>query len=50
MQRDWGHAKDYVKVMWLILQHKHADDWVIATGKTNSLEILLGCALYVELS
>ncbi|KPH53393.1 GDP-mannose 4,6-dehydratase [Helicobacter pullorum] len=34
-KRDWGHAKDYVKMMHLILQHKEADDWVIATGQTT---------------
>ncbi len=34
-QRDWGHAKDYVRMMWLILQHNEAEDWVIATGKTT---------------
>ncbi|EEL0742477.1 GDP-mannose 4,6-dehydratase [Campylobacter coli] len=36
-KRDWGHAKDYVKMMWLILQHEKADDWVIATGKTTTV-------------
>ncbi len=36
-KRDWGHAKDYVKMMWLILQHNKPDDWVIATGKTKSV-------------
>ncbi|HHY1436793.1 TPA: GDP-mannose 4,6-dehydratase [Campylobacter jejuni] len=34
-KRDWGHAKDYVKMMWMILQHHKAEDWVIATGKTT---------------
>ena len=34
-QRDWGHAKDYVRMMWMILQTKEAEDWVIATGKTT---------------
>jgi len=34
-QRDWGHAKDYVEAMWLILQQDKADDFVIATGKTT---------------
>lgn len=34
-QRDWGHAKDYVKAMWLILQQDQADDYVIATGVTT---------------
>ena len=33
-KRDWGHAKDYVRMMWMILQADKPDDWVIATGKT----------------
>ena len=37
-KRDWGHAKDYVKAMWLILQKKNADDYVIATGKQFSVK------------
>ncbi len=36
-KRDWGHAKDYVRMMWLILQADKPDDWVIATGKTTSI-------------
>ena len=36
-KRDWGHAKDYVKMMWMILQADFAEDWVIATGKTTSI-------------
>ena len=36
-KRDWGHAKDYVRMMWLILQSDKPDDWVIATGKTTSV-------------
>ncbi len=36
-KRDWGHAKDYVKVMWMILQYEAAEDWVIATGRTHSV-------------
>lgn len=36
-KRDWGHAKDYVRMMWMILQAKKAEDWVIATGKTTSV-------------
>jgi len=36
-RRDWGHAKDYVKMMWMILQHDTPDDWVIATGKTTTV-------------
>ncbi len=34
-QRDWGHAKDYVRMMWMILQADEAEDWVIATGITT---------------
>ncbi|RRQ49052.1 GDP-mannose 4,6-dehydratase [Maribacter algicola] len=34
-QRDWGHAKDYVRMMWMILQADKPEDWVIATGKTT---------------
>jgi len=34
-QRDWGHAKDYVRMMWMILQAEQAEDWVIATGITT---------------
>jgi GDPmannose 4,6-dehydratase len=36
-QRDWGHAKDYVEGMWLMMQQEHADDYVLATGKTYSV-------------
>jgi GDPmannose 4,6-dehydratase len=36
-KRDWGHAKDYVSMMWMILQYDKAEDWVIATGKTTSI-------------
>jgi GDPmannose 4,6-dehydratase len=36
-KRDWGHAKDYVETMWLILQYKKADDWVISTGLNFSV-------------
>jgi GDPmannose 4,6-dehydratase len=34
-QRDWGHARDYVRAMWLILQQKEPDDYVIASGVTT---------------
>ncbi len=37
-KRDWGHAKDYVKAQWLILQQKKPDDYVIATGKQYSVK------------
>ena len=36
-KRDWGHAKDYVRVMWMILQADKAEDWVIATGVTTTV-------------
>ena len=36
-KRDWGHAKDYVRMMWMILQADQAEDWVIATGKTTTV-------------
>ena len=36
-KRDWGHAKDYVRMMWMILQAKEAEDWVIATGITTTV-------------
>ena len=36
-KRDWGHAKDYVRMMWMILQADKAEDWVISTGKTTSV-------------
>ena len=36
-KRDWGHAKDYVELMWKILQYDNAEDWVIATGVTTSV-------------
>ena len=36
-QRDWGHAKDYIEAMWLILQQEKAEDYVIATGVTTTV-------------
>ena len=36
-KRDWGHAKDYVKAMWLMMQQNKPDDFVIATGKATSV-------------
>lgn len=43
-QRDWGHAKDYVHAMWLMLQHHEPDDYVIATGTLHSIEDLCAVA------
>ena len=36
-KRDWGHAKDYIRMMWLILQAEKPEDWVIASGKSISV-------------
>jgi len=36
-KRDWGHAKDYVEAMWLMMQQEYPDDYVIATGETHSI-------------
>jgi GDPmannose 4,6-dehydratase len=43
-QRDWGFAGDYVQAMWMMLQQDAPDDYVIATGKTHSIERLLEVA------
>ena len=39
--RDWGHAKDYVEAMWLMLQHDRPDDFVCATGIAHSVQYLV---------
>ena len=39
-KRDWGYAKDYVKCMWLMLQHDTPEDFVIATGKQHTVRRL----------
>ena len=43
-ERDWGHAKDYVRVMWMILQADQPEDWVIATGVTTTVRELVKMA------
>lgn len=43
-KRDWGYAGDYVEAMWLMLQQDEPDDYVIASGKTHSIERLLQVA------
>lgn len=43
-KRDWGYAKDYVKGMWLMLQHETPEDFVLATGETRSINEFLGYA------
>jgi GDPmannose 4,6-dehydratase len=40
-KRDWGHAKDFVEAMWLMLQHDTPDDYVIATGESHSVRDLV---------
>jgi GDPmannose 4,6-dehydratase len=54
-RRDWGHAKDFVRAMWLILQQDEPDDYVIATGVTTSIREFvrmafseIGVSLYFE--
>jgi GDPmannose 4,6-dehydratase len=42
--RDWGHAEDYVKAMWLMLQQESADDYVVATGLTYTIKEFLEVA------
>jgi GDPmannose 4,6-dehydratase len=43
-KRDWGYAGDYVNAMWLMLQQDVADDYVVATGETHSIEEFLELA------
>ncbi len=46
-QRDWGRAQDYTRAMWLMLQHKTADDYVVATGETHSVREFVEAAFAV---
>lgn len=48
VSRDWGHAKDYVKAMTLIMEAAHAEDWVVSTGQTHTITEFL--ALSFELA
>ena len=43
-KRDWGHAKDYVRMMWMILQADQPEDWVIATGVTTTVRDFVAMA------
>lgn len=43
-QRDWGHAKDYIEGMWLMMQQDEPDDFVLATGKTTSVRDFVNSA------
>jgi GDPmannose 4,6-dehydratase len=47
-RRDWGHARDFVEAMWLMLQQDHPDDFVIATGKQHSVRDFV-CAVAQKL-
>ena len=50
IERDWGHAKDYVEGMWLMLQQEKPNDYILATGETHSLKDFLSLAFeYFEL-
>ena len=44
--RDWGHAKDYVRAMWMMLQHDIPDDYVVATGESHTIRQFLDEAFY----
>jgi GDPmannose 4,6-dehydratase len=46
-RRDWGRAQNYVQAMWLMLQHKTADDYVVATGETHSVREFVEAAFAV---
>lgn len=46
-RRDWGHARDYVEAMWLMLQHPEPDDYVVATGQTHTVQELIEAAFAV---
>jgi GDPmannose 4,6-dehydratase len=46
-KRDWGHARDYVEGMWMILQQPRADDFVLATGETHTVRELIEQAFAV---
>jgi len=43
-KRDWGHARDYVEMMWMMLQQDTADDYVVATGETNTVRSFIELA------
>ena len=43
-QRDWGHARDYVEGMWRIVQHERGDDFVLATGRTQTVRSFVEAA------
>eukprot|EP00308_Calcidiscus_leptoporus_P022424 CAMPEP_0119351852 /NCGR_PEP_ID=MMETSP1334-20130426/1141_1 /TAXON_ID=127549 /ORGANISM="Calcidiscus leptoporus, Strain RCC1130" /LENGTH=371 /DNA_ID=CAMNT_0007364737 /DNA_START=55 /DNA_END=1170 /DNA_ORIENTATION=- len=46
-KRDWGHARDYVEMMWMMLQQDTSDDYVVATGETNTVRLFIEHAFAV---
>jgi len=46
-RRDWGHAQDYVRAMWMMLQHSRPDDYIVATGVTHSVQEFVEAAFAV---
>ena len=46
-RRDWGFAGDYVRAMWLMLQHDEPGDYIVATGESHTVEELVSCAFRV---
>lgn len=45
-KRDWGHSKDYVRAMWLMLQQEKPDDYVVATGETRTVREFVETAFH----
>ncbi len=46
--RDWGHAKDYVRGMWLMLQQDHPDDYLLSTNKTYTIRKFVETAFSIK--
>lgn len=46
-KRDWGHARDYVLMMWMMMQQEVPDDFVVATGETNTVRLFIETAFQV---
>jgi GDPmannose 4,6-dehydratase len=44
-KRDWGHAKDYVRAMWMMLQQENPDDYIVSSGKQHSVRNFIECVL-----
>ena len=48
-KRDWGHARDYVQMMWMMMQQEEPDDYVVATGETHTVRSFIEEAFKVGL-